>query len=140
MEKDLLIWIFSGMFICVAGGLTAYLTMIGKVNEMAEKFANQVLGVDKRLLRVETLFEMWGEKAAKFLHSPHTPKLDALLEKYYDKHYNLTPEEWTELYDMCREIEENTELPREERSLAGFISMMCAPQIKAEVLPPKKHV
>lgn len=83
----------------------------------------------QRITRVETIISMWNTKFAEILHSPHTPELDALLEKlvksYRDKHFDLTMAEWTELQKMTCELENDTTLAKGERMLAGMVNATC---------------
>lgn len=42
------------------------------------------VSVVQRVTKLEAIVSLLGEKAAKILHSPHTPELDALIEKHIE--------------------------------------------------------
>ena len=83
----------------------------------------------QRITRVETIISMWNTKSAEILHSPHTPELDALLEKfvksYKEKHYDLTMEEWQGLQKMTCALENDQTLAKGERMLAAMVNATC---------------
>lgn len=93
----------------------------------------------QRLTKVETILALIADKAAAILHSPHTPELDALLEKYCDRTYTMTELEWEKLRRMCGEIEDNLSLPKEERALAAFVGAAAEHELELPVSKPKKH-
>ena len=82
-----------------------------------------------RITRVETLVSTFSRKAGEILHSPHTPELDALLEKYVksyqDRHYELTYAEWEDLKRQCDALENDQTLAKGERLLAAMVSSVC---------------
>jgi hypothetical protein len=108
MDKDVLLWIFG----CGVGIIGTLLGIIWK------SLSNQVCELQKkedsisnRITALETKIEIFwralSEKAASVLHSPHTPKLDMLLERYNNS--LLTNEELKELITMLNEIERSEE-------------------------------
>lgn len=117
MNQELILWVLGQSFVYAGVLVLAYIK------------------VTNRLTRLETIMDMLGDKAAKILHSPHTPDLDRLLEKYIDKYYNLTLEEWKELLARCDEIENNLANPKDQRALAAIVAAMC--HHKLMHLPPK---
>lgn len=90
-----------------------------------------------RVTRIETLFEILGEKFAKVLHSPHTPELDSYLEKYVDKGYELSFNEWRELMERCEAIENDLANPKDQRLLAAFVSALCHHKLALDRTPLK---
>ncbi len=120
MSTDL-IWILTGIFICISAGTLAYISLV------------------QRIVKLETVLALLGEKAAKILHSPHTPELDALLEKYLDRYYELSYEEWQRLIHMCQEIEDDNKQSKECRALAAIVLAIASH--KLFLAPPKatKH-
>lgn len=89
----------------------------------------------QRLTKMETTLDLIGMKAANVLHSPHTPELDRLLEKYVSREYELTLDEWKELNDRCEAIENDTSNPKDQRALAAIVSALC--HHKMRQAPPK---
>lgn len=111
MNADVIIqilqWAVGGVYVCIAAGV-------------AFAFNNV-----QRITRIEALIETIGINAAKVLHSPHTPELDELLEKYIDRNYELSVEEWAALYKMCDAILHDLTLSKQERGLAGFVTALA---------------
>lgn len=91
MNQEAILWMFGIVqtVICLAitGGLAWLLIIV------------------QRLTKVETILALFAEKAAAILHSPHTPELDKLLEKYCDREYELSDSEWRQLMAMTFDIE-----------------------------------
>lgn len=116
MDKDVLILFISGFGFCVVAGVTGYVMLV------------------QRLSIVETVLKMIGKNAAKALHSPHTPELDALLEKYLktytDRHYEMSRDEWKDLKDKCNIIIEDLTISKGERLLAGIIDALCSHKLE----------
>lgn len=105
---------------------TAYI--VGALTIIAVIFGAGFAGyasLAQRMTKLETVIAMMGDAAARALHSPHTPGLDALIDRMVDPAYCMTEHEWIELRAMCAEIEENRENPKEERALAGTVVVMC---------------
>ena len=53
------------------------------------------------------------------MHSPHTPELDLLIDKFRDD--NMNPTEKQKLSGMLTDIERNQTLPKTERLLASLV-------------------
>jgi hypothetical protein len=65
---------------------------------------------------------LFGQKAAKILHSPHDAYgIDYLLDKYIDEHYELTQDEWRNLLTKCEIIENDKSKTKGERTLAAWL-------------------
>lgn len=111
------------------------LFLVGQFIVMASALIWAYASLSSRLVRIETIIEIMGIKAANVLHSPHTPELDGLLEKYVDRHYELSNEQWTRLLELCDEIEQDTTNPKDQRALAAIVSAVCCHKLKK--LPPK---
>lgn len=115
MTQEVAMWIFGFVIVAMGTIISAGVAI--------------VFSMSQRLTRVETLVGAWNTKAAEILHSPHTPELDALLEKfvlsYKKQHYDLTDIEWFELLNKTSDIEKDMTLSKGERLLAGFINATC---------------
>lgn len=92
----------------------------------------------QRVTRVEAVLALFGEKAAKILHSPHTPELDSLLEKYISRNYELSFEEWQRLLLFCETIENDKSGGTEERALAAWLSAIS--HHKLRMPPPSRKM
>lgn len=116
MNQETILWLIAQSAALLGAMVTAY------------------IGVVQRLTRLETTIALIGVKAARVLHSPHTPQLDRLLEKYIDRNYELTSEEWQELLGRCQAIEDDLSNPKDQRALAAIVSAVCSHKLSK--IPP----
>lgn len=123
MNEATQIWLYGGAY-----GFIFAMSVAGVTFGMA---------IVQRISRLEAVMALFGEKAAKILHSPHTPELDALLEKFCDRHYTMSHDEWEKLLSMTLEMEVDTSLPKQERALAAWVN--AAASEKLCLPPPKPH-
>lgn len=108
MNETLQMWLFGALFVCVGGG------------------AFFVLQFSIRLTRMETMFDLLGKRAAKFLHSPDNHLgVDKLLELYMDHQHELTMNQWGELQYNMELIVKNATATANEKILAAFLSELC---------------
>lgn len=136
MSETLLIFLIGGSYaFCFAATGGGILTMMRIYDRMA-LIDNES---SKRISKLEAVLSMVADKAANILHSPHTPELDSLLEKYGKQNYSLTCEEWSRLIGLTDEIETDLSVPKPERVLAGFINAIARHKIKLSVSPTDKH-
>ncbi len=108
MNETLLLWIAGHVLATTAAIVTIYVRLIS------------------RIVAIETLLRMMGEKAARALHSPADHHgIDPLLDKYLDANYDLTFSEWDELHEKCEEIIQQQSSTPGEKSLASWLSAIC---------------
>lgn len=70
----------------------------------------------QRVTKLEAIVSLLGDKAAKILHSPHTPELDALIEKHIlDK---LDNKDLDRFLQMLHDVENDLEEPKAARLAA----------------------
>jgi hypothetical protein len=82
--------------------------------------------MSERVTRLEAVMALFGQKAAKLLHSPDDHlNIDALLDKYLDRNYELTFEDWGALLSQCEKIEEDKSLQKDTRTLAAWLSAIA---------------
>lgn len=113
--------------------------MLGTAGTLVGSGVVAYVAVVQRITRLEASWELLGIKAAKILHSPDDHhQIDGLLEKYVDRHYELTFDEWRRLMEVCAEIENNKELPKGERILAAFLGAVS--HHKLRLPPPEKFL
>jgi hypothetical protein len=87
-----------------------------------------VIDLKVRIVRIETTFSLYNEKAANILHSPHTPELDVALEqllKCYNENRDMTQDQWANLLRLVEQIENDREIAKGERMLAAMVSTTC---------------
>lgn len=93
----------------------AYLKLMDRINKVSE-----------RIIRMEVVWDVFGEKAAKILHRDDDAYgVDDLLNKYIDKHYDLSMQEWKELHDAMERVSNDQKIPKSERTLAAFLSALA---------------
>lgn len=108
MNETLQIWLYGALFACVGVG------------------AFFVLQFSIRLTRIETMFDLLGKRAAKFLHSPDNHLgVDKLLELYVDHQHELTMQQWEDLMFAMEVIVKNSSANANEKLLAAFLSELC---------------
>lgn len=119
MNETIQIWLFAGM--------AAWLAILsGSVLRI-------LLAQVKTQVAVDLFIDGLGEKLAKALHNDDDNLvIDALLDKYLDRHYELSYEEWLALKNRCNAILENKEVSKLERSLAGMLAGVCEHKIAAK--------
>lgn len=127
MSNDVLLWIlgiFSGVLVIALGaGVRGYTGLLESQGFLAS-----------RVTRLEAVMALFGEKAAKILHSPNDHHgIDRLLDKYLDRNYELNSVEWRELLDACEAIENDCSKSKDERTLAAWISAVASHKL---LLPP----
>jgi len=127
MANDVLLWILGIMssvfFIVIAAGIRGYTGLLETYSELAS-----------RVTRLEAVMSLFGEKAAKILHSPHDPYgIDSLLDKYLDRYYELSWDEWQQLLKACEGIENDCTKSKDERTLAAWIAAVASHKLH---IPP----
>lgn len=120
MNQELICWLLGIMITLLAAfagaGITAY------------------IGIVQRMTRIETTIELLGVNAAKALHCPTTPDMDVLLEKYYERNYELTNEEWQTVLNYYQAVLDDMSQPRALRVAAGQLVAVCHHKLKHD--PP----
>jgi hypothetical protein len=114
MNQEAVLWIF-GILITVVTAVLGFL-------------CTAVIDLKVRIVRIETTFSLYNEKAANILHSPHTPELDVALEqllKCYNENRDMTQDQWVNLLRLVEQIENDREIAKGERMLAAMVSTTC---------------
>lgn len=107
--------------------ISAYIRLTEKINKVSE-----------RIIRMEVVWDVFGEKAAKILHREDDAYgIDKLLEKYIDKNYDLSMPDWNELHDAMESVANNQKIPKSERTLAAFLSALSVHKMGAYLSDPK---
>lgn len=108
MNETLQMWLFGALFACAGVG------------------AFFVLQFSIRLTRIETMFDLLGKRAAKFLHSPTNHLgVDRLLELYMDHHHDLSMQQWEDLHFAMEVVVKNANASANEKLLAVFLAELC---------------
>lgn len=124
MSETLQIW----LFVLTGGGLVA----------LACTGAGFVLSISIRMTRIEAVFELMGQRAAKALHRDDDKyHMDALLDKYLDRHYELTLDEWRHLLERCTAVEKDMTASDKEHIFAAWLGSIC--EHKLLMTPRNRH-
>lgn len=102
MSEAIQLWLF--------GGFTAWMAFVTAMWQLHAI----------KLARIELTLKVFLKGAAKIMHSPHTPQLDALLEAYMSQNGELTLAQWAEVQKLCQEIVDDSNDRDERRTLAAF--------------------
>ena len=87
----------------------------------------------KNQVAINLFIDSLGDKLARALHADDDHlKIDALLDKYIDREYEMDFEEWQELRRRCDHILMNPNVTRIERSLAGMLAAVCTHKLIAK--------
>lgn len=134
MNQEAILWIF-GTLITLGSMYLAGLS--GYVLKTTGDLRQSIYDATTRVVRIETTFSLFNEKAASILHSPHTPELDSALEKLmesYEKNSDMSQPEWANLLRLTEQIEHDRELSKGERLIAAMVSTTC--RVKLGMTPP----
>lgn len=133
MNQEVAMWL-GGFLILGAYGLAgaAFKLALSAYRHIADKTESH----SDRIIRLETFAEIQGRDLARRLHSPHSPVLDRLLEKYYDRHYELSTKEWQELLEECQKAIKDNE-GDEKADFAEFLVGVCHHKLMHD--PPKRE-
>jgi hypothetical protein len=111
MNEYTLIWLFGGAFGAIAalgGWMVALKIQMATLQTTLNIMAN-----------------MMGKKAAWFLHSPHTPEFDALVDKF--RADALTVKETESFKTMLHKIESTEEAATGDRLAAASVLLYIEP-------------
>ena len=114
----------------IGGGWLSRITV--EVQQLS-KTQNEQLN---RISRVEMTLIMISETAAKLLHADDDfHGLDKYIDKYLDRNYELTFEEWSELLEKFEGVMNNPAMPRDTRLSAALVFHICRHKL---MLPPDR--
>ena len=106
------------LFIVIGGWL---FTLTGAFVGTIFILITRVNDVGNRVTRLETAFELMGNRTIQALHSPDDHlELDGLVEKYMENNYDLPLEDWETVKETCEKIAGDTARKREDRLTAGL--------------------
>lgn len=118
MTETVQIWLFAGAF--------------GAIVALAGWMSSMKVSLAKQETTLNVLINMLGKRAAGILHSPHTPELDVLIEKFRGD--NITAVEMQEFCDRLLIIEADVTLTKGERLLATLV-LLAVEQMNAKRQP-----
>lgn len=117
MNETILLWAL-GLVVAAIGAMSAVIYSQGS-----------------RITKIETIMGFWmdliGQKAAKILHSPHTPELDHFLKKMIEN--TLDVNDTITLVKLVDALEADTTKPKEERALAAMVGAACHSRLHTQI-------
>lgn len=118
---------FAALLFTFIGG---FLTLIRQMDSKDSRLS-------ERIIRLETMIELFGVNAAKILHRDDDAYgVDGLLEKYIDRHYELSMKEWNLLYEAMERVTKNEKIPKSERTLAAWLSAIAVHKMGLGLITP----
>lgn len=108
MTENVILFFFGQAIVLISAGIISHISN------------------SNRISKLEGFIEGLGVEFAQRLH--HTDDrygVDALLDKYIDRHYELSPLEWVDLYDACIRILALPSLTPLEETGYLFIKRVC---------------
>ena len=95
--------------------------------------------IGERVAGIESVITLILNKAVRLMHSPHTPEIDALVEKFQYREGDMTSGDWMRLLQLCSEIEKNTKNPKTERAIAMCVVVGCRKRLGLPMGDFHKH-
>lgn len=83
---------------------------------LATFIVRQAISVAKMETTLAVMINMMGKRAAGILHSPHSPELDELIEKFQQD--QITDSELQKFCDLLMKMEHDPNIAKGERGLA----------------------
>ena len=118
MNQEVIMWIFG---LAITGLFAVLFAVVGSIGNLKDGLAD----AKKDIAVLTRTMDLIGINSAKSMHSPHTPDLDALLEKYIDRGYELNQSEWTELLNECERRMEDKNESQGYRINAAILAAIC---------------
>lgn len=122
----LVLFILGQAAILIAGGVVAHVNLLGKIGGLAE-----------RMMAIEVRNEGADRHISRMAHSPHDPYgWDASIDKYLDRYYEMTSEEWEEWLHKCEAVIADETKPRDDRKTAVLLAAICSHKL---MIPPPRR-
>lgn len=125
MDKEIALWII-GLFVTVVVA-----PVVGFILTRSFSHGDRLTKIETDISWIRDTFAVAGKKAARVLHSPHTPVLDALLEKYEAE--TISWSEVNRLYKMLEDIINDLKLGKDVRMAASILLTSIALRYKGEL-------
>lgn len=120
---EIILFMLGGVGLCIAAGTGAVMMLLGKISDIRE-----------RVIALEIRFELSDRGMARVAHSPHNPYgWDEKIDKYLNRHYEMTMAEWQEWFNRCEVVINDESKPMEDRILAVQLAQICRHKM---MLPP----
>lgn len=119
MTIEIILWMLGQVIACVGVIITAYIRLADRISENDKAASN-------RMVKIETTIELMGLNTAKFLHRHDDAfKMDEILDKYIDRHYEMSPAEWALLLAKCEHVREDENVEIFYPYMAGQLAAVC---------------
>jgi hypothetical protein len=113
--------------------IALFVVIFGSIGVCISAATGTAFLFSQRLSRVEVVIALLSEKAAKILHSPHTPELDSYIEK--DEAGLLTKDDVPRYVELLTEIENNRDEPKGNRLAAVLTHIKVSRQFNLSIPP-----
>lgn len=133
MSETVVLWLL-GQAIFVT------LIVVGGFIKLQNENKDEFRKMGERITKLESFketFEIFGKKAIELMHSPHTPELDAIIEKY--QRNQMADADWRRMLELCEQAERDLANPRFERALAAFAVIHCRKRLNMPLDPYHSH-
>lgn len=111
----------------IIGGIWAFINILGRLAELSE-----------RLTAIEVRNEGTDRRVSRIAHSPHDPYgWDKSIDKYLDRHYEMTSMEWEEWLHRCESVIGDESKPKEDRIIAVQLAAVCSHKLL--IAPPQRR-
>jgi hypothetical protein len=88
----------------------------------------------ERIVALESRNEFEDRRIAKLSHSPHNPYgWDKSIDKYLNRHYEMSPDEWSEWLHDCEKVMDDESKPKNDRIIAARLAAVCWHKLR---MPP----
>jgi|HubBroStandDraft_3_1064219.scaffolds.fasta_scaffold487713_1 hypothetical protein len=124
---EMLLFMLTGVFISIAAGTATVIMLLNKIGEVRE-----------RLTAIEVRNELADRWTAKIGHSSHDPYgWDSLIDRYLDRNYEMTLDEWREWLRRCEVVIHDETKPKEDRIIAIQLAAVCWHKL---MMPPPQRI
>lgn len=132
MNETIIMWLLG---LIITGGASYIFWSVKTHISNTERFGE----ISERVAIVETAMEILGRPAARKVHSDDTPDIDHYLDKFLDREYELSFQEWTELKSLCETYMERYEKAgnHEKSDAVEFLYHICRHKLRQ---PPEKYM
>lgn len=115
MSENAILFLIGQAITLVIGMLVSWASLKSEIGSLRE-----------RVVAIEVKDEVLSRKNARIMHSPHNPYgMDGLIDKYLDRHYELTTGEWQEWMKRCENVIDDPKTPTQDKLIAAQLLCVC---------------
>ena len=114
-------------------------TINGRVSVLEAFEQRMPHDVGERLATLEASWAIVSSKMIKLMHSPHTPEIDALVEKFQRDEKSMTSTDWMNLLQLSSLVEKDVQAQKAARAIACFCVVECRKRLSLPMEPFHTH-